>query len=75
MANLTLLTSILYREEVERARAMTDQDRLLAGPRLFHRACAVMADGIRHAHPDLDDDGVTALLTARLERLRALERS
>jgi hypothetical protein len=54
---------------------MSDADRLLAGPRLFERACQVMADGIRHAHPDLDEAGVAALLKRRLDRLRALERA
>jgi hypothetical protein len=58
-----------------RARVMSDADRLLAGPRLFERACQVMADGIRHAHPDLDEAGVAALLKRRLDRLRALERA
>lgn len=73
--DISALASALYREEVARARAMSDADRLLAGPRLFDRACQVMADGIRHAHPTLDASGVAALLKARLDRLRALERA
>jgi hypothetical protein len=32
-----------------------------------------MADGIRHQHPDFDDEQVRALLIDRLARLRALE--
>jgi len=73
--NVPALADVLYLEEVARARAMNDADRLLAGPRLFHRACRVMADGIRHAHPELDDAGVAALMTTRLDRVRALERA
>jgi hypothetical protein len=42
---------------------------------LFERACRVMRDGIRHQHPDLDDAGVMAVLRARLDLVRALERN
>jgi hypothetical protein len=52
---------------------MTPADKLLEGPRLFERACRLMADGIRHQHPELDDAGVRALLAARLRRLDELE--
>lgn len=34
----------------------------------------LMADGIRHAHPELDEAGVERLLAERLQRLRRLER-
>jgi hypothetical protein len=69
------LTAALYREEVQRARAMPPGDKLLEGPRLFERACALMMDGIRHEHPELDEEGVRAMLHARLDRVRELERS
>jgi hypothetical protein len=68
------LIGALYREEVERARAMSPADKLLEGPRLFTRACSIMADGIRHQHPELDEPGVQSLIRARLARLRAVER-
>lgn len=68
------LVDALYREEVERARAMSPADKLLEGPRLFARACRLMADGIRHQHPKLDEAAVAALVRARLERLRTLDR-
>lgn len=73
MDSLSLLADALYREEVVRARAMSPGDRLLEGPRLFDRACRVMADGIRHRHPDLDDAAVHAFVEAQLTRLKALE--
>ena len=74
MTEIAALADALYAEEVARARAMTAEDRLLEGPRLFDRAYRVMADGVRHQHPDLDDDGVRKLIEDRLARLRALER-
>lgn len=52
---------------------MDPEEKLLAGPRLFARAIRLMADGIRHAHPELDEAGVERLLAERLQRLRRLE--
>jgi hypothetical protein len=75
MSSIIALVGALYREEVARARAMRPEDKLLEGPRLFERACRVMADGIRHEHPELDDAGVRALLEGRLARLGAVERT
>ena len=75
MPSIANLADVLYREEVARARAMSPEDKLLEGPRLFERACRVMCDGIRHQHPDLDDAGVQALLRARLDRVSSLEQS
>jgi hypothetical protein len=74
MQSIAVLADVLYREEIARARAMSPQDKLLEGPRLFERACRVMRDGIRHQHPDLDEAGVLALLRARLDRVSAIER-
>ncbi len=75
MPSIAVLADALYREEVARARAMSPEDKLLEGPRLFDRACRLMRDGIRHQHPGLDDDGVLQLLRARLDQISALERS
>lgn len=75
MEPTTPLEDTLYREEVLRARAMAPADRLVEGFRLFERACRVMADGVRHQHPDLDEAAVTAFVRARLDRIRAIERS
>jgi hypothetical protein len=74
MSSIVALTDELYREEVARARAMSPEDKLLEGPRLFERTCRVMADGIRHTHPELDEAGVRALLVDRLARVAAIER-
>lgn len=75
MPSIASLAEVLYREEVARARAMSPDDKLLEGPRLFERACRLMRDGIRHQYPDLDDVGVQALLRERLDLVSALERS
>jgi hypothetical protein len=74
MASIAALADRLYAEEIARARAMQPDDKLLEGPRLFERACGLMMDGIRHQHPELDDEGVRALLSARLDRLHFIER-
>jgi hypothetical protein len=54
---------------------MSPEDRLLEGPRLFERACRLMAEGIRHQNPDVDDAGVLAVLRERLDRVAALEQA
>lgn len=73
MASLTVLADALYREEVIRAKAMQPEDKLFEGPRLFDRACRLMADGVRHRHPELDERAVMAKVKALLDRLKALE--
>ena len=75
MSSVQELAVALYREEVLRARAMRSEDKLLEGPRLFDRACHLMADGIRHTYPELDDAAVVALIVERLDRLRSIETS
>jgi hypothetical protein len=74
VSSIAALADALYSEEIARARAMGPGDKLLEGPRLFDRACRLMAEGIRHQHPDLDEAGVRDLLAARLLRLHTLER-
>ena len=73
MASLMVLADALYREEVARARAMQPAEKLLEGPRLFDRACRLMADGVRHRHPELDEHAVLAKVAEQLDRLKALE--
>ena len=75
MAPLAALADALYREEVQRARAMQADEKLLEGPRLFDRACRLMADGVRHRHPELDERAVMAKVIQQLDRLKALETS
>ncbi len=72
MMSLVQLADALYREEVARARAMTPEEKLLEGPRLFDRACRLMADGVRHRHPELDEASVLKAVDALLGRLDAI---
>lgn len=69
MTRLTDVVDALYREEVARARATRPEDKLLEGPRLFDRTCRLMADGIRHRHPYLNEEAVMAMVEAQLRRV------
>ena len=63
----------LYREEVIEARAMSLEDKLLAGEDLFHSACAVTMWGIRNQFPDADETERQRILESRIELQRKLE--
>ena len=54
---------------------MSPEDKLLAGARLFDRACRIMADGIRDEFPDADEDRLREILAERLALSRRLEKS
>jgi hypothetical protein len=75
MSTLGAVADALYRDEVAPARTMNPRDKLLEGPRLFERACRLMADGVRHRHPELDDQAVWSAVEAQLNRVDALDRS
>jgi hypothetical protein len=63
----------LYRQEVLRARRMSGEDKLMAGPRLFQMACQITRSGIRQQHPDADERRVEEILCERLALRRFLE--
>lgn len=65
--------SEFYREEVLRARAEPEEQKLLAGLRLFDQACRIMADGIRHEYPGAEPETVRQILAQRLAVIRRLE--
>lgn len=62
----------LYWQKVRVAQAMSPEEKLLAGPRLFERSCRIMADGIRSEFPEADEDRVQEILRERLALLRRL---
>jgi hypothetical protein len=62
-------------EEVEHARRMSGEQKLLAGARLFDLACRVMEDGIRGQHPELSNGEVMQAVRERLRLARELERT
>ena len=63
----------VFRERIRAAGALTATDKLLAGPRLFERACSLAAAGLRHRHPEADDTAIRALIDRQLATLRRLE--
>jgi hypothetical protein len=67
------LVDELYREEVLRAREMPGDEKMLEGPRLFDRACSLMAEGIRNEFPAADETLVERILSERLNLARRLE--
>lgn len=63
----------LYRQEVSRARAMTPEEKLLAGERLFLWACEITLAGIRDQQPGLTEDQCLEELQRRLAMRRRWE--
>ena len=63
----------IYRVRVMRARKMSPGDKLLAGCSLFDLACNITKSGIRHQHPDADEQQVKQILRERLALKRKLE--
>jgi hypothetical protein len=61
------------REEVALAGKIPPAEKMLAGPRLFERACKEMKACIRGRHPSADDKEVLALLRQALDMVRWLE--
>jgi len=62
----------IFREKVRWARRMSLEEKFLAGPELFAMACQVTRAGIRHQHPDADEDQVHKILRERLALGRRL---
>lgn len=63
----------LDQEKILRAMAMSPEEKLLAGLRLFDRSCRIMTDGIRDQFPDADEASVQRILLERLTLIRRLE--
>ena len=63
----------LYWEEVEQARRIPPQRKLVLGLELYDRARALMTAGIRAQHPEADEQTVRRLVRERLEAARRLE--
>jgi hypothetical protein len=54
------------REEIERARRQTFEQKFLAGAELFDYACEITKGGIRMQHPEYSDQQVLEELRRRL---------
>ncbi len=61
------------RAQISQARAMTPEERLLAGCRLFEYACTMTKEGIRADNPALSENQVLDVLRQRLALRRRLE--
>ncbi len=65
----------LWLGKVRQARTMSEEERVLAGPRLFAGVCERMKEGIRDERPDAGELEVHELLLKRFETLGKLEGS
>lgn len=61
------------RAKVRQARAMTEEERTLAGPRLFAGVCERMKEGLRDERPNVSDETIHQILLKRLAKLRMLD--
>ena len=61
--------------KVRQARTMSDEERVLAGPRLFAGVCERMKEGIRDDAPEATEDEIHHLLLQRLARLAKIEKT
>lgn len=66
------LVDDLYRERVLWARAMTPEQRMLAGAQIYEDVCERMAAGLRDENPGADEATIQELLLRRLKLLRRL---
>jgi hypothetical protein len=62
-----------YRQAVLRARAMSPEEKLLEGSRLFEEECEQMRSAIREAMPELSDEMVGWELRSRFDKQREEE--
>lgn len=65
----------IWLAKVRQARAMTEEQRVLAGPRLFAGVCERMKEGLREENPGVDEAGIHRLLLGMLKRIGKLERN
>ncbi len=64
----------IWLAKVRQARAMSEEERACAGPRLFAGVCLRMKEGLREDHPAADEEEIHRLLLKRLKRLERLEK-
>ena len=63
----------LYREELREARAMSAEEKLLAGEELFFYACSITMAGIQNQFPNTDDAEQRRILESRVDFQRKLD--
>ena len=62
-----------YRQAVLRARAMSGEEKIREGARLFQEECERMKDAIRKEMPEICEEMVQCELSSRLEQRREEE--
>jgi len=72
-AEIRQLANEIHQQRIRDARRMSPIDKLLAGPRLFERACWWMAVGLRNRFPDADESEIQGLIRDRLTLKRQRE--
>jgi hypothetical protein len=65
----------IWLTKVRQARAMSEEERVLAGPRLFAGVCERMKEGLRDQNPEANEPEIHRLLLRNLKRLRKIETS
>ena len=60
------LAKEIHRDKILRARAMTIEEKILAGAELFDYACGITLSGIRSQHPEASEERVHEILRERL---------
>ncbi len=63
----------LWRDKIEQAQRMTEQQRLEAGGELFDYACRITSSGIRNQHPEWTDVQVLEELRRRIALAERIE--
>lgn len=61
--------------KVRQARLLTEEQRVLEGPRLFAGVCERMKEGLRDERPSTSESEIHRLLLLRLARLRKIDTS
>ncbi len=67
------MTDEAYQERVRRARAMSGEEKLMMGPRLFDQACRTLEEGIRILCPYANEQRVHQILVEMLGVVHRME--
>ncbi len=67
------LADALYWEKIERARKLTPEERMKAGPELFDYACLITLSALREQMPGASEAQLLEALRKRLAVKRKLE--
>jgi hypothetical protein len=62
-----------FRQQIERARRMTGDERVRESLALWDRSVRIMTDGIRHQFPSASSNVVGRIRRDRLARIRSIE--